>query len=128
VSDELTLNATLAYDDGVDEVTMQIVDRFVTLGTLKFTKLRQSIGTSEEALQLGEVTSPGWLFLINRDATNYVDVKVATSGAIFARLHPDTDSDGTGGFCLLYLGTGAQAPFLIANTAACIVTGFVASV
>ena len=128
MADELTINASIAFDDGADEVTMQVIDFLVTMGTTKFTKFKQTIGTAEEAIGLAEVTSPGWFFAINRDPTNYVEVRVATGGAKFAKLVADSDSDGKGGFCLLQLGSGAQVPYAIADTGACVITGFVASV
>lgn len=119
---ELTLNATLAYEDSTDgETSLQVTDKQVTLTTVKYTQLRQSIGITEEALVLGEVTSLGWIMVINRDLSNFVNLKVATSGAIFAKLFP-------GEFCFLRLGSGAQAPFLIADTAPCVVEFLLISV
>ncbi len=111
MSDELKLNATLAYadSDAADE-SLQIVDLLASSSAKKYVKAKQSIGITEEALILGECTTPGWLFLRNTDAANFVNLKVATSGSIFAKLL-------AGEFCLLRLGSAAQAPFLIADTA-----------
>lgn len=93
-------------------------DLLATLGTKKFSKFKVSVGTSEEALPLDEATSPGWCLIINRDLTNYVELKTGTSGTIFAKLKP-------GEFAFLRLGSGAQAPYAIANTAACQVAGLI---
>ena len=82
------------------------------MATKKFIGCKQNIGTSEEAITLGEVTSPGWAFFINRDETNFIELRVATGGAKFAKLKP-------GEFAFLRLGSGAQAPYAIADTAAC---------
>ena len=43
---------------------------------------------------LGDIASIGPFAIVNLDPTNYVEVKVATAGAIFARLAPDVDADG----------------------------------
>lgn len=110
-----TIIANLAYEDGSGSIELGNTDGLsVTLTNAGFTRLRQSVGTSEEAVTLGDVTAPGYAIFINRDATNYIELKVATGGAIFAKL------SANGGLALLQLGTGAQAPFAIANTAACI--------
>lgn len=119
MASEVTVNATLAYDDGVSDDSAQIVDGVFTVGTTKMVKHIQSIGITEEAIQLAEVTAPGYAMFKNLDPTNYIDLKVATGGAIFARLDPDTGSNGKGGIAVLKLGSGAQVPFAIANTGAC---------
>ena len=76
-------------------------------------KATQKVGTTQEAIGIGELASLGWAFFINRDATNYIELKVATSGAIFAKI-PPLKSCGP-----IFMGSGAQAPFAIANTAEC---------
>jgi hypothetical protein len=119
MANEVTINATLAYDDAISSDSMQIVDRVVTVSTTKFTKLIQSIGITEEAIQLGEVSTLGYAMFRNLDPTNFVELRVATGGAKFARLDPDTSSNGKGGCALLRLGSGAQVPYAIADTAPC---------
>ncbi len=113
MANEITLNASLAYADAdhADE-SLEIVDLLVSIGTKKYIKHSQTIGTSEEAVVLGEVSAPGYGLFINRDATNYIELRVATSGAKFAKMLP-------GEFALLRLGSGAQAPFAIADTGSC---------
>lgn len=123
---EVTSSVSVAYDDDLSADSLAVVSRKLTSAGKRFTKLVQNIGTSEEAINLGEMTAPGAFVLVNLDPTNYIDVKVGSAGAIFARLKPDTLGDGTGGWvagdCL---GGGAQAPFAIANTAACRLAVFV---
>lgn len=128
IANELTLNATLHYEDSnFVEAVHQVVDRLQSVSTKKVVRHSQTIGVTEEAVVLGEVTAPGWALFINRDTVNYIDLKVATGGAIFARLKPDTLANGTGGFAFLELGSGAQAPFAIANTAACLMDYLIVS-
>lgn len=124
---EATVNATVAYDDGVSSDSAQLVDRLVTIGTQKFRKWIQTIGITEEAIDIGEIVSPGILFAINLDPTNFVSLRVATGGAKFHKLRADTNSDGKGGISLGELDSGAQTPFAIADTAPCRVLFFLIS-
>lgn len=122
MSSEITVTAALTYKDATGTAEQLSLDAGVfTPSTLKVSKTKQIINTTETALKLGDTTAPGYVLLKNLDPTNSVDVKVAASGAIFARLDPDTGSAGKGGACLLKLGSGAQAPVAIANTAACLI-------
>lgn len=116
---ELTINATIEYDDGIVSQSSQVVNRVVTLSTQRCVKLVQSVGTSEEAINLGDVTTLGYVMFRNLDPTNIIDIKTGTGGSLAARLDPDTNSDGTGGLALLKLAEGMQAPFAIAYTQAC---------
>jgi hypothetical protein len=73
----------------------------------------QVVGTTEEALILGDVTSPGWLFLRNLDPTNFVTMRAIVTGTPFLRLPPS----GIAGPIYLV----AAAPTLQADTAPCLV-------
>lgn len=50
----------------------------------------QTIGTSEEVIPDGDVTTLGWAFFQNLDATNYVTIGPETGGAMvgFIKLEP----------------------------------------
>ena len=72
----------------------------------------QSIATSETTIVMGDATGAGWVFMQNQDATNYVEIKTAASGTIFAKLL-------AGEYCFFRFGSGVTAPVAIANTAAC---------
>lgn len=119
MANEICINLTLQYEDDEDtEEGLQVNNFYADLTSFQFTKAKQSIGTSEEAIQLGGVTSPRWLMAINRDDTNYVEIKTGTGGTIVARLYP-------GAPMLIPLGSGMQAPYAISNTAACLLEYFV---
>lgn len=82
-----------------------------------FSLKTQDVGTSEEALALGDVDpssgNGALLYIINRDPTNFVTLRPATGAADMAKLPPGLPA-------LLFLDpTDAAAPFVIANTAAC---------
>lgn len=71
----------------------------------------QAIGTTSEALDLGDITALGYLFLKNLDATNYVEISLqstVTSADAFVTLLP-------GEFALI--PTRLEAIYAKANTA-----------
>lgn len=49
-----------------------------------------NIGTSDEAISLGDITNAGWAFFQNLDGTNYVEIGPDSGGSIapFLRLEP----------------------------------------
>jgi hypothetical protein len=115
MAQELSLAGSASYEDAFGVTAeIDIPSLTVTLSTKKVLHTKQTVGITEEALVLGDITTPCLLVLVNRDETNYVSVKVATSGAIFAKLNPDNVY-----WCIVPLGSGAQAPFVIANSAEC---------
>lgn len=113
MANEITLSASISYEDSEDSSELlTLTDILASVASKKYIKHKQNIGTSEEAITLGEVTAPGWALFINRDETNFISLKVGTAGAIFAKLKP-------GEFAFLRLGSGAQVPFAISDTASC---------
>jgi hypothetical protein len=115
---EITASGSLELDDGtVTEMLAVSGLRFDWSGT-KYTKHVQSIGTAEEAIDLGEISSVGWILAVNRDNTNFVSLRVGTGLTNAIRLDPK------GGFALFRAGSGMTAPFAIADTAACRVEFF----
>lgn len=113
MANEITINATLAYSDTefADEM-LSIVDAQMSITTKGYTKNKQLIGITEEAIKLGELATLGWAIFINRDVTNFINLKIATGGTIFAKLWPGKPA-------FLYIGSGITAPFAIADTAPC---------
>lgn len=122
MSATVTVTGSVDYEDSENAAEgLTPADFELTVATLKYTKFKQNVGTTEEAIVLGEVTAPGYAVFINRDTTNYIELRVATGGAKFATLKPN------GGFAILYLGAGAQVPYAIANTSACQMESFIVS-
>jgi len=74
-----------------------------------------NVGTSEEDVSVGDITTLGWMFARNLDATNYVTFGPKSSGSMVAlgRLEP-------GEVIALRLEPGVTIRW-IANTAACLV-------
>ncbi len=70
----------------------------------------QSVGITEEALLIGDVTAGGYLFAINRDPSNNINLRQATAAANFATLKPGERQ-------VFRFSTATTAPFAIADTA-----------
>jgi hypothetical protein len=70
----------------------------------------QNIGTSDETLDLGDISTIGFVCLRNMDVTNYVEIG-HTSGTYALKLK-------AGEFCLFRAGAAMTAIHAKANTAA----------
>lgn len=72
----------------------------------------QAIGTTHEALILGELSTCGWAYFENKDLTNYVEIGADSAGTFipFMKLL-------AGEYAIVRLG-GTNAPYARANTAA----------
>lgn len=112
--------ASNGNEDGIS-----VPDTAIDVTTKKVAHIGQSIGTSEEALNLGDVSTTGaTLIVVNRDTTNFVSIKTGTGGTIIAKLR----ANGVGvNWCVIPLGSGITAPYAIADTAACEVDIFLIS-
>lgn len=119
MANELSFNLTIAYADSEgSSLPFQVVDYLQSVSTKKFAHNKQNIGTSEEAILLGEVTSLGYAIFMNWDLTNYVELRIATASTKFATLKAATSSTAPGFWCG-FIGSGITAPYAIANSAAC---------
>lgn len=113
----VTFDSTLQYEDslGVKEV-IQTAELTMTPATFVPNKFVQNIGTSLEAINLGDCTAPGNCTFVNLDLVNFVEIYTKVSGGeAFAKLKPN------GGTAQLYLGSNAQAPAAKADTLPCAV-------
>ena len=115
ISNELTLNANLAYSDaeGTEEV-LDVVNLIKSVTTKILTRQKISVptGTSVAGIDVGAVPTVGFVMFINKDPTNYVDL-YTDSGQIFARLDP------AGGFAFFKAGSDNQTPGALANSGDC---------
>lgn len=118
MADELTIDVSMAYADTVKSDSLSVEDVLTSISSKKPAHYTQNVGTSEEALILADVGTLGYVLLVNRDTTNFVNVKTATSGTVFAKLLPNN------GMALFHFGSGVTAPFVQADTGACDVEVF----
>lgn len=120
MANEVTSSVSIAYDDGFQNGSLGVVSRLLTSAGQRFTKLIQNVGTSEEAVNLGELSAVGAYILVNLDPDNFVTVRCSSGGVVRDKLKPDALEDGTGGWCAGdCMGGGSQAPTVQADTASC---------
>lgn len=84
-----------------------------------FIRSNQTIGTTVEALALGDVTSLGWAWFHNKDTTNYIKIRNGSGGADLIRVLPGMKQ-------MVYLEPTC-VPYAIANSAACVLDYFISS-
>lgn len=113
MADELTLTALFKYVKGNNTVqpTGKLAVSVTVTGTNAISHV-QNIGTSQEAIVLGDVTPGGYCYIENLDATNYVSLRQATGAGNFIRLKASEHA-------FFRMDAAATAPFAIADTAAC---------
>lgn len=114
MANELALNCSLNYNKNSININESISALLVTVTGNGLNSLSIFTATTDGvAIPLGSSTvAGGWLFLQNLDPTNYVQLLVATSSTVIARLLP-------GEFCLLRLDASITAPAVQAHTAGC---------
>lgn len=110
MANELVLTATLAFAKGNVDVSLDPGSLQVTVSGTKYHQGVQEIGTSEEALSIGDVGTAGYVLLINRDATNFVELRPGSGLADLVKVK-------AGEFALFRLAL--EGPYAIADTAAC---------
>jgi hypothetical protein len=117
MANEITLTLQTLLNNGGISDSHASGSFAVDQASAKMLRNVQEIGTTREALQLGDVTTPGYCVFINLDDTNFVEIGVegfidgvGTVGFIgFLKLKP-------GEQCLVRLTT--TAPYAKADTAA----------
>ena len=112
MANEITLNASIYASKGNTVIDQIIAALKVNWTGNRFVHNRQSIGITEEAIDLGDIATGGWFLAINRDGTNFLELRPGTGLTDFVRLN-------AGEFCLFRMSGDAAAPFAIADTAAC---------
>lgn len=113
MADELKLTVALRYSKGSVSEDADVVDLGIDVaGTQLIHNIQTAPITNDEALELGDVGAGGYVFMINRDATNFVEIRAATNpSADLIKLLP-------GDPCLFRI-TGDCAPYILADTATC---------
>ena len=110
MANELTLTATLKFDKSTKSADVGKTGLQLDVTGGDYITKTQVVGTSQEAIVIGEITTPGYMFIRNLDATNYIEIRDGSSGADVVKVR-------AGGVALFELATAT--PFAIANTASC---------
>lgn len=110
MADEIAVSVMLRVENGSLSFKKALAGLTFDQSSAKMIHSVQNVGTSEEAVDLGDVATPGWALFINRDDTNYVTIRDGSGGDDVVKLE-------AGEFALFRLATAT--PYAIANTAAC---------
>jgi len=113
MANEITLNATLDYDDAVSSDSLQVTDKHVTVASTIIARHIQSILTSETVIDLGSVVTMGFVMFKNLDPTNYIEIKSGASGIVIGKMFPGEP------YGPVRIGSGIVAPVAIANSGTC---------
>lgn len=108
MADECTASVSLRFRKGSADVSFSKSGLQFDVSGDDFVRNQQLVGTSEEALVIGDCV-PGLILIYNTDDTNYITVRPATGGT-------DTIKILAGEVALFRFATAA--PFVLANTAA----------
>ena len=106
---ELTLSASLKFTKGSVNISQARSGVQLDVAGDDFVTQTQTVGVTEEALDLGDLGTLGYVLIRNLDTTNFVSVRSGTGAANLVRVP-------AGGIALFMLASAA--PFVIANTAA----------
>ena len=108
MANELTISAGLKFVKGNKSVSFGKSGIQLDVAGDDLTWQTQNVGTSEEALNLGDVTTPGYILIYNEDATNYMSVRSGTGADNLVKVRPNA---------IALFECEASAPYVIANTA-----------
>ena len=114
IANELSLQAVLTYTKGTGDARVNVNKSYTDLVTVtgdEYQQFVQSVGTSAEAIPLGDVGTAGFVMLRNLDTTNFITI--STDAAAHAN---PCNKMFPGEFCLF---RAAAAPYAKADTAAC---------
>ena len=111
MANEATITVSLAFAKGnVDSIARSKTAASFDVSGSKYHAAVQAIGTSEEAIVLGDVSSPGWAYFENLDSANFVEIRPNTGVADMLKLKA-----GEVAVCRL---ASDSVPYAIADTAA----------
>jgi hypothetical protein len=116
MADELTVSISGAFSKSgrrVDTKDMGLIGLLFDVAGTDYVKMTQSIATSETALDKGGIGTGGYLFIKNTDATNFVELRGASSGADLVRMNA--------GEIACFRVTSDATLYGIADTDACVV-------
>ena len=113
MANELTLSGlTIAFTkSGSPSVSLSPASVSITVSGSEIMDNVQSVGTTEEALLLGDVAAGGICFVQNLDSANFASIRSGTAATNLIRVN-------AGEWALFRMSGDATAPFAIADTAA----------
>lgn len=88
MANEITASCALTFSKSpATAATLSSLNRNFNASGSKYVRNVQTIGFGAvEALDLGDVGTPGWFYIKNLDATNYVEIYTALAGVALLKL------------------------------------------
>lgn len=109
MANEITASGSISYTKGNYSESMSVSSLGITVAGSRYQKVCQTVGTSEEVLNLGDVGAGGMCMIKNLDGTNFVSVRAATGAANLIKIP-------AGGFALFPMAASIT-PYVIADSA-----------
>jgi hypothetical protein len=88
MADEATITTKLRFAKGSIDVNLEEIATTFTVAGTKYVKQTQEIGVVQEAIDLGDAGTGGYLLGINRDSTNFMTIAPDGASAECIRLEP----------------------------------------
>lgn len=120
MADELIIQAGWRFAKGNQAFRNDLITYYQTVSGTRPLLQTVNVGTSEEDFAVGDVGTPGLLWLRNLDTTNFVTWGPKATGAmvLMGKLLPTADSNHQSPPTILYVATAVTLRW-IADTAAC---------
>lgn len=112
MANEISVTLSLQMSKGGVTETLNAGTKQFNMAGTNVTRLTMSATTTPVALELGGITTPGFILIHNLDATNYVEVMPDGTNPATIKLR------AAGWACFEFAGA-ASAPNVKANTASC---------
>lgn len=109
MANELSINMSVDYESTTAEFTAALTEFVLTQATKTFAYLEQTVAATEAALNLGNVSSLGYILVKNTDDTNTVQIRTGTGATKSVKVRPGC------GACFEF-GSGVTAPFVITDS------------
>ena len=110
MANELTVSCSMRFSKSGREASQSYSGIRIDVSGDKITRVIQEIGTDEEALDVGDIGTAGYVIMKNLDDTNYIEIRPGTGEADLIKLK-------AGEVAMFRLAL--NGPYAIANTAAC---------
>ncbi|MEM9354586.1 MAG: hypothetical protein AAGB04_00090 [Pseudomonadota bacterium] len=86
MANEATLSINLQFSKGGKSASMRAGGLQVDVAGTKYIQNVQTIGTSAEAIDLGDIAAPGLMMVRNRNASGSINFREGASGADFVKV------------------------------------------
>jgi len=110
MANEGTLSCSVRFSKSSREASQSYSGIQIDVSGDKVTRLIQEIGTAEEALDVGDVGTAGYIIMKNLDDTNFIEIRPGSGTADLIKLK-------AGEVAMFRLAL--NGPYAIADTAAC---------